>query len=69
MESLIDDPTPLAEVDAELRKRFMMAAGLVSRPTKFERRKLTRAKQKKQAKEKRSRDRALLDTVGIRKRG
>ncbi len=67
MEELIRDRGLLVGIDAELRERFMIAAGRVSRPSKQQRKALARARQRVQVNDRKRSDRALLQQTGIRK--
>jgi len=67
LESIVEDRGVLAHVDDDLRQRLLMAAGRVARPDKTDRRKLARARRKKQRKEQVDQDTQLLDLTGIRK--
>jgi NAD(P)-dependent dehydrogenase (short-subunit alcohol dehydrogenase family) len=67
MEELLQDRGLLAGVSSEQRRRFLMAAGRVSRPSKRERRVLTRAHRKIDKNLRRDADQALLNQTGIRK--
>ncbi len=66
LEQVIEDRGMLSALDPEQRRRFLTAAGRVSRPTKQERRTLTRAHRKKDKHLRRATDEALLDRTGIR---
>ncbi len=66
LESIIEDRGLLADLTPELRQRFLMAAGRVSKPDKAARRKLARTHQRREKVEKRDADRALLDRAQIR---
>jgi NAD(P)-dependent dehydrogenase (short-subunit alcohol dehydrogenase family) len=68
LEDIEEDRGLLANVDKELRNRFLIAAGKVSRPGKRARKKLARARLKKERREKRENDEALMDRTGIRKK-
>ena len=67
LEAIIADRGLLAELDPEMRKRFLIAAGRVSKPDKAARRKLARRHQYREKVERRDKDRALLSKAGIRK--
>lgn len=67
LEAIVDDRSLLADTDPELRQRFLMAAGRVTRPDGKARRKLNKAQQKNKKVAKRTEDRALLQQTGIRK--
>ncbi len=66
LEQVIADRGLLAVLDRDERRRFLTAAGRVSRPTKQERRTLTRAHRKKDKLDRRASDEAVLDRTGIR---
>ena len=67
LESIVDDRGLLAHLDEDLRQRLLMAAGRVARPSKDDRRRLARARRKKQRKEAVAQDTQLLDQTGIRR--
>lgn len=66
LESIVEDRKLLAELEPELRQRFLMAAGRVSRPDKSARRELARENRRRKKIGAREADRALLDRTGIR---
>jgi NAD(P)-dependent dehydrogenase (short-subunit alcohol dehydrogenase family) len=66
MEAIAGDRGLLAGVDPELRKRFLISAGQVSRPDKTSRRVLARAQQRQAKRERRASDQLILDKTGIR---
>ncbi len=66
MESLVKDRGVLVDIDDEVRERFLIAAGRVSRPSKRARKALARARVKSHRTEKKQTDQALLDQTGIR---
>lgn len=66
LEEILEDRGLLAGVDEELRKRFLMAAGMVSRPSRKDRRQLARARRRRDKRQRREADQALLDQSGIR---
>ena len=68
LESIVADRGALATVDPELRKRFLIAAGQVSRPDKASRRVLARAQQRKAKRDRRASDQQILDQTGIRQK-
>lgn len=68
LEDIQDDRGLLAEVETEARNRFLTAAGMVSRPGKRARKKLARARLKKQRHERREHDDALMDSTKIREK-
>ena len=67
LEAIVADRGLLAEVPEELRKRFLIAAGQVSRPEREAREALARSRQRLERKQRRETDRALLDQAGIRR--
>ena len=67
LEAIVEDRTLLAELDVDLRKRFLTAAGRVSKPDMESKRKLYRKNQWLAKNEKRKEDRAMLEKAGIRK--
>jgi NAD(P)-dependent dehydrogenase (short-subunit alcohol dehydrogenase family) len=66
MESIVEDRGVLAGVEEELRKRFLIAAGQVSRPDSMAKTRLKRARRRREAHAKRERDEELLDLTQIR---
>lgn len=66
LESVVEDRSLLVELDPELRERFLVAAGRVSRPDRSERKTLSRARRRLKKVDKKRSDRALLDLAGIR---
>jgi len=66
LESLIANRGPLAAVPEPLRRRFLIAAGRVSRPSKRELRMQYRAHRKNKKQAQRKSDEAILDATGIR---
>jgi len=66
LESIAEDRAVLAEVDPEIRKRLLMAAGQVARPSPRDRRQLAKAQRKRDRERARVANRALLDRTGIR---
>ncbi|MEZ4317735.1 MAG: SDR family oxidoreductase [Myxococcota bacterium] len=66
LERIVDDRSVLAGLDAELRKRLMMAAGRASKPTEKERRKLQKAHRSNDRRVQRDTTQALLAKTGIR---
>ncbi len=56
----------LADVDPDLRARFLIAAGQVSRPDRTARKALARAKLRGEKRARKADDQALLDQTGIR---
>jgi len=67
LEAIVEDRGLLAALEPDLRRRFLMAAGRVSKPDGAARRQLARAHQKREKNEKRNADRELLSRAGIRK--
>lgn len=67
LEAIVDDRGLLLDLDPDLRQRFLIAAGRVSRPDKDAQRKLTRRKIRKNKADKRDADRAVLSRAGIRR--
>ena len=67
MEELVRDRGLLVGVDDDLRERFLIAAGRVSRPSKQQRKALARARQRVQVNDRKQSDQALLGQTGIRK--
>ncbi len=68
LETITADRTELAYLDLELRNRLMTAAGRVSRPERNEQRILSREVRRKDKREVREADRAVLAQAGIRKK-
>jgi NAD(P)-dependent dehydrogenase (short-subunit alcohol dehydrogenase family) len=68
LEAICADRTLLAHLDQEQQNRLMMAAGRVSRPERHEQRALSRAVQRKEKRETRDADRAVLAHAGIRQK-
>src|SRR5215207_1070787 len=68
LEAICADRTELAYLDLELRNRLTMAAGRVSRPDREEQRALSRAVQRKEKRELRQADSAVLAQAGIRQK-
>ena len=66
LEEIVEDRSILVGLDEEEKKRFLMAAGRVSRPGKHARKVETRARQRKEKRERRHKDQQLLDKTGIR---
>ncbi len=66
LESIIEDRSILAALAPDLRTRFLIAAGRVSKPTPEARRKLFREQRRRDKNERRDADRALLSRTGIR---
>ena len=67
LEAIIADRGLIAALDPALRKRFLIAAGMVSRPDKAARRKLARRHQYQEKVARRDQDRAVLSRAGIRR--
>ncbi len=68
LERLITDRGLLAKVSEPVRRRFLIAAGRVSRPTADEARRLYRTFRRQKQLEKRERREALLEATGIREK-
>jgi NAD(P)-dependent dehydrogenase (short-subunit alcohol dehydrogenase family) len=68
LETITADRTELAYLDLELRNRLMTAAGRVSRPERNEQRILSREVRRKDKREVREADRAVLARAGIRQK-
>jgi NAD(P)-dependent dehydrogenase (short-subunit alcohol dehydrogenase family) len=68
LDTLASDPDALASIDIEVRNRLMKAAGRISRPERDEQRALSRAVQRKEKREVRQADRAVLSQAGIRRK-
>ncbi len=66
LEHLVDDRGHLAKVSKEVQNRLLIAAGKVSQPSPWEKRRLNRAARKKRREELRARDEELLNGSGIR---
>ncbi|HEX4354639.1 MAG TPA: oxidoreductase, partial [Polyangiales bacterium] len=67
LEALVEDRAGLAALDQDTRNRLLMAAGRLSRPERDEQRVLARAMRKKNKRDARAKDEALLDRTGIRR--
>src|SRR6478609_804255 len=68
LETLADDRAQLLEVEVEARHRLLTAAGRVSRPDRSEQRQLLKAARKKDRREVRAHDQALLERAQIRQK-
>lgn len=68
LEEIHADRGLLADTETDMRNRFLMAAGRVSRPGKRARKRLARARLKKEKKERRQHDEALMDQTQIREK-
>jgi len=68
LETICASRATLANVSRELQNRLMIAAGRVSRPERHEQRALSRAVQRKEKREVREADRAVLALAGIRQK-
>ena len=66
LESLVADRGPLSVLDEPLRRRFLEAAGRVSRPDRESARKLAKAFRRAERDERRDADEARLTATGIR---
>ncbi|MFU8806248.1 MAG: SDR family NAD(P)-dependent oxidoreductase [Bradymonadaceae bacterium] len=67
LEDIAEDRALLVDLDEDLRQRILIAAGQVSRPDKYARKALRRARLRKEKLEKRGDDEALMNQTGIRK--
>lgn len=63
---MVAEPALLSEISPELRKRFYMSAGQLSRPSKASLRAIARANRRANKARLRDEDQALLDRTGIR---
>ncbi|HWO11535.1 MAG TPA: oxidoreductase, partial [Polyangiaceae bacterium] len=68
LEALTQRPELLAEVGAEARQRLLIAAGRLSRPSRAELTQRGRARDRKERREHRAADEALLVRAGIRQK-
>jgi len=68
LEALAEDRAELLNVAVELRHRLLTAAGRVSRPERAEQRQLLRAARRKDKREVRAHDEALLERAQIRQK-
>jgi len=68
LERVVDDRRLLVPIEESLRKRLLMAAGRVSRPTKDEQRHFHRAYRRERKKARRLKQEALLQRTGIREK-
>jgi NAD(P)-dependent dehydrogenase (short-subunit alcohol dehydrogenase family) len=68
LETICADRRQLAYIDLELRNRLMTAAGRVSRPERNEQRVLSREVRRKEKRDVREADRAVLARAGIRQK-
>jgi NAD(P)-dependent dehydrogenase (short-subunit alcohol dehydrogenase family) len=66
LEAVVDDRGLLADLDFELRRRLLTAAGRVSKPSRAEQRDLSKTFRRKNRGERRAADSAVLDATGIR---
>ncbi|HSN98379.1 MAG TPA: SDR family oxidoreductase [Candidatus Nanopelagicales bacterium] len=66
LEALADSRPLLAELDPELRRRLLMAAGRLSRPDRAEQRELAKVFRRRDREQRRSADESLLEATGIR---
>ena len=66
LEALVADRGPLSVLDEPLRRRFLEAAGRVSRPDREAARKLAKAFRRAERDERRGADEAILGATGIR---
>lgn len=67
LEAVVEDRALIGGLDPDVRKRFLIAAGRVSKPDTAARRKLNRSQRRVEKSEKRQDDRAVLARAGIRK--
>ena len=67
LEEVIDDRGLLAGIDDDLRERFLIAAGQVSRPSRKALKTLNRARRREHKAARRAQDTAVLQRTGIRK--
>ena len=67
LEEVVEDRAILAELDGELRKRLLIAAGQASHADKRSRKRLAKELYKRAKKAKKVDDQALLDQTGIRR--
>src|SRR5690606_6978674 len=67
LEQIVENRRLLVELDPELLRRFLIAAGRASKPDMAARRELSRERRRREKADKRSEDRALRDRAGIRK--
>src|SRR5262245_50348518 len=68
LETLAQDRARLLDVDIDTRNRLLTAAGRVSRPERHEQRQLSRAARRKNRRELRAHDEALLERAEIRQK-
>ncbi|MBO6933689.1 MAG: SDR family oxidoreductase [Deltaproteobacteria bacterium] len=68
LEAIVEDRGVLADLDTDLIRRLMTAAGRASRPTKHEQKKLHREYRRRRRDARRAKDEALLDATGIREK-
>jgi NAD(P)-dependent dehydrogenase (short-subunit alcohol dehydrogenase family) len=66
LEAIADDHSLLAAVGLELRRRLLTAAGLISRPDRLARRRLTRHFRRRERDAVRDADTAVLEATGMR---
>jgi len=66
LEAIVEDRAILADLDPEIRRRLMEAAGRVSRPDRAALRTMAKAMRRKDRDEVRRADEAVLDATGIR---
>jgi NAD(P)-dependent dehydrogenase (short-subunit alcohol dehydrogenase family) len=66
LETAAEDRGVLAELPIELRRRLLVAAGRVSKPSRAEQRDLAKTFRRKERTERRASDAAALDATGIR---
>ena len=63
LESIVDDPGKLADIDPDLRRRLMIAAGKVSRPDAASRRRFRRARKRVEKAARKNADQGLQALV------
>lgn len=66
LEALLAEPRRLAELDDDVRRRLLVAAGQLSRPDRYTRKAMRKGLQRRAKQESRAADRAILDGTGIR---
>ena len=66
LETLSADPSPLAEIDDDLRRRLVISAGQISRPDRYTRAALSKAAVRARKQARRGAEIAVLDQTGIR---
>ncbi len=66
LETIVDNRAVLSSTSEATRRRLLTAAGIISKPTRGERRELAKAFRRKEKNEVRAADEAILDSTGIR---